>query len=40
MAAGALPMAFSFLEQTPMGLDEVHLTVCPVYHATATGFST
>ena len=39
MAAGALPAAFAFLEQTPMGLDEVHLTVCPVYHATATGFS-
>jgi fatty-acyl-CoA synthase len=40
LAAGTLPAVFAFLEQTPIGLDEVHLTVCPVYHASATGFST
>jgi fatty-acyl-CoA synthase len=40
LQTGVLPAAFAFLEQTPMGRDEVHLTVCPVYHATATGFST
>jgi fatty-acyl-CoA synthase len=39
LAAGALPAVLSFVEQTPMALDEVHLTVCPVYHASATGFS-
>jgi fatty-acyl-CoA synthase len=40
MQGGMLPAALAFLEQTPMQRDEVHLTVCPVYHATATGFST
>jgi fatty-acyl-CoA synthase len=40
LAGGALAAAYAFFEQTPLGLDEVHLTVCPVYHATATGFST
>jgi fatty-acyl-CoA synthase len=34
-----LPTALAFVEQTPMALGEVHLTVCPVYHATASGFS-
>jgi acyl-CoA synthetase (AMP-forming)/AMP-acid ligase II len=39
MAGGVLPSAFAFFEQTPLALGEVHLTVCPVYHATATAFS-
>jgi fatty-acyl-CoA synthase len=40
MQGGALPAAFAFFEQTPLTREEVHLTVCPVYHATATAFST
>jgi fatty-acyl-CoA synthase len=40
LAGGALPATFAFFEQTPMSLGEVHLTVCPVYHATANAFST
>jgi fatty-acyl-CoA synthase len=40
MQGSVLPAAFAFIEQTPMAREEVHLTVCPVYHATATGFST
>jgi fatty-acyl-CoA synthase len=34
-----LASALAFVEQTPMTLGEVHLSVCPLYHATATGFS-
>jgi fatty-acyl-CoA synthase len=34
-----LASALAFIEQTPMTLGEVHLSVCPLYHATATGFS-
>ena len=40
MAKSALPAALSFIEQTPMEIGETHLAVCPLYHATATGFST
>ena len=39
LQTGLLPTVLAFVEQTPMTLDEVHLTVCPVYHATAAGFS-
>jgi len=39
LQGGVVPSAFAFIEQTPMKLGEIHLTVCPVYHATATGFS-
>jgi fatty-acyl-CoA synthase len=39
LQGSVLPTVLGFVEQTPMALDEVHLTVCPVYHATATGFS-
>jgi fatty-acyl-CoA synthase len=39
LQGSALAAALAFVEQTPMTLGEVHLTVCPVYHATATGFS-
>ncbi len=39
LQGGVVPSAFAFIEQTPLALGEVHLTVCPVYHATATGFS-
>jgi acyl-CoA synthetase (AMP-forming)/AMP-acid ligase II len=35
----ALAGALSFIDETPMRLGEVHLTVCPLYHATAFGFS-
>jgi fatty-acyl-CoA synthase len=38
-AGSALPGVLSFVEQTPLALDEVHLTVCPLYHSTAAGFS-
>jgi fatty-acyl-CoA synthase len=37
--SGTLASVLAFVGETPLGLDEVHLTVCPVYHATATGFS-
>ena len=32
-------MTLSFIGETPMALGETHLTICPLYHATATGFS-
>ncbi|MFT3764518.1 MAG: AMP-binding protein [Minicystis sp.] len=35
----ALAAALAFVDLTPMRLAEVHLSVCPLYHATATGFS-
>lgn len=35
----AMAYALSFVEHTPMQLGEVHLTVCPLYHATAFGFT-
>jgi len=35
----ALASALSFIGETPMQLGEVHLTSCPLYHATAFGFS-
>jgi fatty-acyl-CoA synthase len=37
---GALATALAFIEQTPLQIGEVHLSVCPLYHATAQGFST
>jgi fatty-acyl-CoA synthase len=40
MKGGVLPAALGFLELTPMTRGEVHMAVCPLYHATATGFST
>ncbi len=39
LQGGVLPAALAFVGETPMALGEVHLTVCPVYHATANGFS-
>jgi fatty-acyl-CoA synthase len=36
---GILPTALAFIEMTPMKLGEVHLSVCPLYHSTAAGFS-
>jgi fatty-acyl-CoA synthase len=39
LGGGVLPSALAFIEQTPLALGEVHLTVCPLYHSTATGFS-
>ncbi|APR86510.1 Long-chain-fatty-acid--CoA ligase [Minicystis rosea] len=36
----ALAAGLAFIDQTPMELGEMHLAVCPLYHATATGFST
>lgn len=35
----ALAHVLSFIEQTPMAAGEVHLAVCPLYHATAFGFT-
>jgi fatty-acyl-CoA synthase len=40
MAKSVLPATLAFIELTPMKLGEVHLSVCPLYHSTATGFST
>jgi fatty-acyl-CoA synthase len=40
MATGALPAALAFIGETPMEIGETHLAVCPLYHATATGFCT
>ena len=34
----ALAGALSFIGETPMALGDVHLAVCPLYHATAFGF--
>lgn len=36
----ALAHVLSFVEQTPMIAGETHLAVCPLYHATAFGFTT
>jgi fatty-acyl-CoA synthase len=35
-----LPAALRFIAQTPMRVDDVHLTACPLYHSTAFGFLT
>lgn len=40
MQKSALASALAFIELTPMELGEIHLSACPLYHATATGFST
>jgi fatty-acyl-CoA synthase len=40
MAKSVLPATLAFIELTPMKLGEVHLSACPLYHSTATGFST
>jgi fatty-acyl-CoA synthase len=34
----ALPFAMGFIGETPMRVGEVHLAVCPLYHATAFAF--
>ncbi len=34
----AFVAALEFIAQTPMRADDVHLTVCPLYHMTAYGF--
>jgi len=39
LAKGVLASALAFIDVTPMQLGEVHLSACPLYHATATGFS-
>jgi fatty-acyl-CoA synthase len=36
----ALPAAMRFIAETPMRVDDVHLTPCPLYHSTAFGFLT
>jgi fatty-acyl-CoA synthase len=36
----ALPAAMRFIAETPMRIDDVHLTPCPLYHSTAYGFLT
>jgi fatty-acyl-CoA synthase len=36
----ALPGALAFVGETPMQLGEIHLSACPLYHATALGFAT
>jgi fatty-acyl-CoA synthase len=35
-----LAHVLSFMEQTPMAAGDVHLVACPLYHATAFGFTT
>ncbi|UQA60150.1 class I adenylate-forming enzyme family protein [Polyangium aurulentum] len=37
-ASGATVAALAFLGETPLEMGEVHLAVCPLYHATAFGF--
>ncbi|MDI1447955.1 AMP-binding protein [Polyangium sp. 6x1] len=39
-AKGATSAALAFIGETPMQVGEVHLAVCPLYHATAFGFLT
>lgn len=39
-ARGATSAALAFIGETPMQVGEVHLAVCPLYHATAFGFIT
>jgi fatty-acyl-CoA synthase len=34
----AMAAAFAFIGETPMRVGDVHLAVCPLYHATAFGF--
>jgi fatty-acyl-CoA synthase len=34
-----LPGALAFIGETPMALGEIHLSACPIYHATALGFT-
>jgi acyl-CoA synthetase (AMP-forming)/AMP-acid ligase II len=34
----AVTATFAFLGESPIGPDDVHLAVCPLYHATAFGF--
>jgi len=36
--SSALASALAFLGETPLKVDEMHLAVCPLYHATAFGF--
>jgi fatty-acyl-CoA synthase len=36
----ALPAAMRFMAETPMRVDDIHLTPCPLYHSTAFGFLT
>jgi fatty-acyl-CoA synthase len=36
--AGATAAALAFIGETPLEMGEVHLAVCPLYHATAFGF--
>ena len=35
-----LPAALRFIAETPMRVDDIHLTACPLYHSTAFGFLT
>jgi fatty-acyl-CoA synthase len=35
-----LPAALRFIAETPMRVDDIHLTACPLYHSTAYGFLT
>jgi len=39
-AKGSAAAALAFIGETPMQVGEVHLAVCPLYHATAFGFIT
>ncbi|MRG96753.1 class I adenylate-forming enzyme family protein [Polyangium spumosum] len=39
-ARGLTAAALAFIGETPMEVGEVHLAVCPLYHATAFGFIT
>ncbi len=39
-AKGSTTAVFAFLGETPLQMGEVHLAVCPLYHATAFGFIT
>jgi len=41
LSSNTSPSAFTgFLRQIPMRTDDVHLIVCPLYHATGSGFAT
>jgi acyl-coenzyme A synthetase/AMP-(fatty) acid ligase len=39
-AKGSAAAAFAFIGETPMSRGDVHLAVCPLYHATGSGFIT
>ncbi len=39
-AGDTFPAALRFIAETPMRVDDVHLTACPLYHSTAFGFLT